>query len=203
MATTAPDGLISPDASDPYDLTSDMAAMQASTQAALTNRASKSGTNSQMLSASGVQTGTLWFNTTDNRLYRFNGTGWDGVAPTTNSIQTTWVSASEIFSFTNSTSALGSTLASKIGRQVNLSGGLQRSGGFPSGGTEVGTLAIGELRPGRSVVLPATVNNGSSSHYPGAGLRIESNGALTIHNYTSAPSYLVGFSFSGGYVAVA
>lgn len=81
MATTAPDGLISPDASDPYDLTSDMAAMQASTQAALSNRSSKSGSNSAMLSASGVREGTLWYSTSDQRLYRFNGTGWDGVAP--------------------------------------------------------------------------------------------------------------------------
>lgn len=83
MATTSPDGLISPEASDPYDLVSDMAAMQASTQAALANRSSKSGTDSQMLNASNVRTGTLWYNTTEQRLYRYDGTSWDAVSDLT------------------------------------------------------------------------------------------------------------------------
>lgn len=199
MATTSPDGLISPDAGDPYDLTADMAAMQASTQAALVNRASKSGSNSSMQSATNVRTGTLWFNTTDNRLYRFNGSGWDAVAPTTNSIQTVWANAADIFSFTNSTTPLGLSIASKIGRQVTLSGGLQRSGGFPSGFTSIGTVSVSALRPARTVVLPAAVNNASATYYPSAGLRIEADGSMHVHNYTG--SSLVGLAFSGGYIA--
>lgn len=38
MVTTSPDNLWSPNASDPYNLTTDLAAMQTSVQAALTNR---------------------------------------------------------------------------------------------------------------------------------------------------------------------
>lgn len=76
MATTSPDGIVSPDGTDPADFISDWANTAASVQSALSNRASKTGTTAERNSAVDVRTGTFWFDTDQTRLYRYNGTGW-------------------------------------------------------------------------------------------------------------------------------
>lgn len=175
MATTSPDGLISPDASDPYDLTSDMAAMQASTQAALVNRASRTGTNSQMLNATGVQTGTLWYNTSESRLYRYNGTGWDGVSDltTTTAVSTVGSPASGVTASIQRATIRGGWCFLLLDLSAT-------SGGFgpTTSVTSIFTLNSA-YRPVDSVYTGGMVTT-SGVGYGGCAVRITTSGAVSI-----------------------
>lgn len=194
MATTSPDGLISPDASDPYDLTSDMAAMQASTQAALVNRASKSGSNSQMLNASGVQTGTLWYNTSEDRLYRYNGTGWDGVAPAP--------SVEELYTYSGGTSSLSSLtlVLRRRGVWVEVAGSLSLDSSWSQGNKKT-IISSGGIpsawRPPGGRVIPATLS--STSIHRGGDLVFNSTGSV-VFGMSDTPPTSTAMMFSGVYL---
>lgn len=190
MATTAPDGLISPDASDPYDLTSDMAAMQASTQAALTNRSSKSGSNSSMLNASGVQIGTLWYNTSEDRLYRFNGTGWDAVAPAQVVPDTVNMSSSISSGYS------GTIRARILGGITQLSFSLQANTNFgpASSVSNVAALPSGRARPVEAVYTGAIFTTSGAGFASGTA-RITAGGVVSVNPARSTDS-TVAFSFT-------
>lgn len=194
MATTSPDGLISPDASDPYDLTSDMAAMQASTQAALVNRASKSGSNTQMLNASGVQTGTLWYNTSEQRLYRYNGTGWDAVAPAP--------SVEESYTYSGGTSSLSSLtlVLRRRGVWVEVSGSLSLDSSWSQGNKKT-IISSGGIpsawRPPGGRVIPATLS--STTIHRGGDLVFNSSGSV-VFGMSDAPPTSTAMLFSGVYL---
>lgn len=190
MATTSPDGLISPDASDPYDLTSDMAAMQASTQAALVNRASKSGSNSQMLNASGVQTGTLWYNTSEDRLYRYNGTGWDAVAPAQEVPETIDMSSNIRAGYS------GTIIARILGGITQLSFNLQATTNFgaASSVTTVANMPSGRARPVEAVYSGAIFTTSGAGFGSGAA-RLSSNGAVALNPQRSTETSAT-FSFT-------
>ena len=154
MATTSPDGLISPEASDPYDLVSDMAAMQASTQAALANRSSKSGTETQMLNASNVRTGTLWYNTSVQRLYRYDGAGWVAVSQPP--------PVDESFTYEGSYSNLSSLtfVIRRFGGYGEVAGALRLSGTWNAGERKeiMPSGAIpASFRPNARRIVPATL----------------------------------------------
>lgn len=192
MATTSPDGLISPDASDPYDLTSDMAAMQASTQAALVNRASKTGTNTQMLGASGVQTGTLWFNTTHQRLYRYNGTGWDGVTPAPVEESETDLRGTLNSGFTATTLA-----ARRYGNTVEIYGAI--SGTFTSRtntATDLTSAIPPALRPDHSVLGPGYLFVSGGGGFGQGVVHLRSSGSLRLFYLSGTDRTSVTFSMT-------
>lgn len=69
MAETTPDGLATPDVGDDYALVQDLEAFAATVQAALIRRANtRTGTQSQRLAATGLPDGTLWKDTTGERV---------------------------------------------------------------------------------------------------------------------------------------
>lgn len=190
MATTSPDGLISPDASDPYDLTADMAAMQASTQAALVNRASKSGSNSAMLNASGVQTGTLWYNTSEDRLYRYNGTGWDAVAPAPVAPETVDMSSNLNSGYSGSIRAriLGGITQLTFSIQANTTFGAATSV------TTVANMPSGRARPVEAVYSGAIFTT-SGAGFASGSARLSTNGAVALNPARSTDSSAT-FSFT-------
>lgn len=79
MAVTSPDNLWSPDSTDPYNLVPDLAAMQDTTQDAITSIRSgigaRRGTNAQR-DASTPSAGDRWISTTDGYEYRYSGSTW-------------------------------------------------------------------------------------------------------------------------------
>lgn len=79
MATTSPDDIWTPDAGDDYALTTDLAAMADTIQDALTAIRASSGTRkgtTTQRNAATATNGDYWADTTDNFLYRHNGTSW-------------------------------------------------------------------------------------------------------------------------------
>lgn len=81
MATTSPDNIWTPDNSDEYDLTVDLAAMATSVQTALEKRAnSYKGTSAQRVAfQSSVRVGDLWQDTNGTQdLYVWTGT-WNKI----------------------------------------------------------------------------------------------------------------------------
>lgn len=69
MPETTPDGLATPDAGDDYALVPDLEAFAATVQQALIRRAnSRSGPQSERLAATGLPDGTLWKDTTGERI---------------------------------------------------------------------------------------------------------------------------------------
>jgi len=69
MPETIPDGLATPDAGDDYALVQDLEAFAATVQQALIRRANtRMGTQSERLAATGLPDGTLWKDTTGERI---------------------------------------------------------------------------------------------------------------------------------------
>lgn len=192
MATTSPDGLISPEASDPYDLVSDMAAMQASTQAALANRSSKSGTESQMLNASNVRTGTLWFNTSDQRLYRYDGAGWVAVSQPP--------PVDESFTYEGSFSNLSNLtfVIRRFGGYGEVAGSFRLSGTWNAGEMKEimppGSIPSG-FRPNSRRIVPAVL--ASTSIFRHGALEINGTDGSVTFGMSDVPPSSTSMRFDG------
>lgn len=126
MAVTSPDNLWSPDSTDPYNLTPDLAAMQDTVQDGLVAVRSQAGTgrgtNTERDSSSPV-TGSRWVSTTDGYLYRYNGSTWV-LAPGEVIAVVTRPSGTQ-GSFTNSTTEVTGTtvnISMPVAGTVELSG---------------------------------------------------------------------------------
>lgn len=135
MATTSPDGIVSPNSTDPVDFIADWAATASSVQTALSNRASKTGTTTQRNAATGVQDGTLWFDTTDRAVYRFSGGTWAQVSPENIGV----TSPTGIFTPASGVSVV-SFVAQRVGAIASIS--VEVSGTFSgTANVPVGTLS--------------------------------------------------------------
>lgn len=84
MATTSPDGIRTPNPSDPYNLVADMAITASDTQAALVKRANLYiGTSTQRTAFTTAPEGTHWQDTNGTRLeYIRQSSAWVQAVPT-------------------------------------------------------------------------------------------------------------------------
>lgn len=139
MATTSPDGIISPDSTDPVDFVADWAATAASVQTALSNRATKTGSTAQRTSATGVREGTQWYDTTTQSLWTY----LSGIWVESSSGDTGWV---YITSDLNSGWTASSLIVRRQGALVSLRG-TSVSGTIPSNGGDISPGMDAQFRP--------------------------------------------------------
>lgn len=189
MATTSPDGIVSPDSDQPVDWVGDWAATASSVQTALSNRAVKTGTTAQRNSATGVQEGTLWYDTTNGVVYRYSSSTWAAV--TESNIQETidgtpWISSG----FTGSISGV------KMGRLVTLYVDITASSGTlgaPTSSTNIASITNSGWRP----VPGIAVTTGARTVQPGSGfgggfLLFSSGGNVSIQGQRSGDNRVSG-----------
>lgn len=167
MATTAPDGIISPDADQPVDFAGDMAVLASSVQTALSNRATKSGTSAQRSAATGVREGTLWFDTTTQSLWLFTSGTWVPAGAQDSGVQT----ATGIISTTGGAS-LSSFRATRVGNMVTLQGVASGTFGPPS--TQFGDVAAAW----RPAINSVGVARFSATGYRDGTVRLLTSGAI-------------------------
>lgn len=134
MATTSPDGIVSPDSDQPVDWVGDWAATASSVQTALTNRATSSGTSAQRTSATGVREGTLWFDTTTQSLWLYSSGQWVSAGPRMSYTD----SPSGVFSPASGISVT-SFVATRVGNLATITMAL--SGTFNSANQNVGSIS--------------------------------------------------------------
>lgn len=187
MATTSPDGIVSPNSDDPVSFVSDWAATASSVQTALSNRSAKSGTSSQRNAATGVQEGTLWYDTTNGIVYRYSSGTWSAI--TESNIRETINGSSWI-----STGFTGTISGSKVGRVVTLYFDITASSGSLGPTTSTTNLASITSSAWRPVEF---VTTGARTVQPGSGygmgaVAISTGGNLSIQGQRNGDNRVTG-----------
>lgn len=185
MATTSPDGIVSPDTDTPVDFVADWAATASSIQTALSNRATRRGTTAQRTSATGVREGTLWSDSTTSSLWLFTSGAWVEVSPGARLISTPG-------SFTPTGGLSVSTLSAyKIGQLVTITVSLTGSLSYSTAGFSLGNLGSG-LRP---VVNTMGIARSFGPFYTGAVL-VSPGGDVALYGTSASAVSRSGLMFS-------
>lgn len=186
MATTSPDGIFSPDSDQPVDWVGDWAATASSVQTALSNRAVKTGTTAQRNSATGVQEGTLWYDTTTGVIYRYTSGSWIAVT------------------LSNTTDTLDASSAITSGFSGSIT--MYRRGGFATMYANISATS-GSLGPSTSSTFLAAIPSGwrplvaqtagartvqSGAGYSSGALMLSSGGNLTIQGHRNGDNQVQG-----------
>ena len=186
MATTSPDGIVSPDSDQPVDWVGDWAATASSVQTALSNRAVKTGTTAQRNSATGVQEGTLWYDTTTGVTYRYTSGSWIAVT------------------LSNTTETLDASSAIAPGFSGSIT--MYRRGGFVTMYASISATS-GSLGPSSSSIFLAAIPSGwrpianqtagartvqSGSGYAGGFLLLSTGGNLSIQGHRNGDNQVQG-----------
>lgn len=193
MATTTPDNLWSPDGGDQYALTVDLAAMQDTTQAALTSIRSglvmQRGTNAQRLALSGAQLFEgLHFWTTDTRLeWIYTASTWVNMGGG----DTGWVDVA-ISSGYAAQSPSEKPQVRRVRGFVHLRGGWSNSGVTVSSTHSVGTIPAG-FRPDMNVFGRSGTSTGASDASvlitSGGVLQLRTNSAISAYYFPAVPAW--------------
>lgn len=167
--TTSPDNIPSPDLSDQYALTQDMANMADATQNALIKRAnSYIGTSSQRTAWTTAPVGTLWSDTNGDRgVWKRGAASWEEVSQADSGVRTLPLA-----------SGSGTIWYRKVGKWVDV--WWAGTGSFPEGSTNLSSSPLpAEFRPANTRRGSAALNARA-----GAALSVASAGTVILFNST-------------------
>lgn len=156
MASTSPDGIVSPDSDQPVNWVGDWAATASSVQTALSNRSTRRGTSSQRTSATGVREGTLWSDTTTNSLWLYTSGMWVEAGPSYSGTMTG--SASGFIGSTSSGVTIAESRFLRLGSLITMQ--VTATGTFTSGQNTIFTV---------SSSAPLAVDAIGSAHFSESG----------------------------------
>lgn len=157
MVTTS-DGIWTPDSTDQYALTTDLAATGSSMQTALNVRAGRVGsTSSRNNFTSQGRNGVTWWDTNQDALYVLVGGAWRRVAPDNDS---GWTTISELGS--DATAGSVPPAYRRIGDIVWLRGTVERTSGDINNGWAALRLPAA-VHPASSMILSMAGSTGSDS----------------------------------------
>lgn len=188
MATTTPDNLWSPNASDPYNLTVDLATMQSTTQLALNEKSTRPVTAASIgaLPAGEYPGQFAWVTSpAPGFIVHWTGSAWVRDTPE----DTGWVNVTIASGF----AGLGGVEAPavrRIGKQVFMRGGWSNTGIVLNSSNTVGTLPSSQFWPVVNSISRTGTSVGAAA---ASGFVVASNGSVQIRTNGTGSTY---YSFS-------